>query len=76
MKTFRSWLHVVTKNLLPDAVKIKEITNTERMNEWITDSLVFMENNQDLHPIDEDEPDLGKLWQIVLKNLKVNKKNV
>ncbi len=35
-------------------------TQKERINEWMMDSMVFMENDPGLHPIDEEEPVLDK----------------
>jgi RNA polymerase sigma-70 factor, ECF subfamily len=73
IENFRSWLHVVTKNFCLMQLRSKR-TNTERINEWITDSLVFMETNQELHPIDEDEPDLGNALADCIEKLKGEQK--
>jgi RNA polymerase sigma-70 factor, ECF subfamily len=54
---FRSWLHVVTKNFC--LMKLRsEKSASEKYNEWINDSEYFMEYSVQMHPIDEDEPDL------------------
>jgi RNA polymerase sigma-70 factor (ECF subfamily) len=54
---FRSWLHVVTKNYCLMQLRSQK-SRSERMQEWMTDSLVFMENDTELHPIDTDDPDM------------------
>ena len=57
IENFRSWLHVVTKNFCLMQLRSQK-SQEERLKEWMNDSLVFMENNSLLHPIDEDEPDM------------------
>jgi RNA polymerase sigma-70 factor (ECF subfamily) len=73
IENFRSWLHVVTKNYCLMQLRSNR-TNTERINEWITDSLVFMETSQELHPIDEGEPDLGNALVDCIEKLKGEQK--
>ncbi len=50
---FRSWLHVVTKNYCLMHLRSQK-SRYEKLNEWINDTTVFMENDVSLHPIDED----------------------
>jgi len=51
---FRSWLYVVTKNYCLMQLRSQQ-TSAEKYREWMTDSGVFMEISEGLHPIDEDE---------------------
>jgi len=54
IETFRNWLHVVTKNFC--LMKLRsEKSQKEKMAEWINDPVVFMESDENLHPIDDEE---------------------
>lgn len=55
---FKSWLHVVTKNYCLMQLR-SEKSISAKTEEWIKDSIIFMENNPVLHPVDEDVPDSG-----------------
>jgi len=55
----RSWLHVVTKNYCLMQLRSQKSKN-EKIEEWINDPVVYMENNVVMHPIDEDNIDLEK----------------
>jgi RNA polymerase sigma-70 factor, ECF subfamily len=49
---FRSWLHVVARNFC--LMKLRSGKHiSEKMSEWINDSASFMENEEEMHPIDE-----------------------
>lgn len=50
---FRNWLHIVTKNYCLMQLRSQK-TKNERMSEFMTDSVTFMENSSFMHPIDED----------------------
>jgi len=70
---FRSWLYVVTKNyclMQLRSMKSKE----ERLNEWVNDSRVFMENDSVMHPIDEDGTDIEETLADCIKRLKDEQK--
>lgn len=73
IENFRNWLHVVTKNYCLMQLRSQK-TRGERLHEWITDSMVFMENNPGLHPIDEDEPDIDKALANCIEKLKGEQK--
>jgi RNA polymerase sigma-70 factor, ECF subfamily len=51
---FKTWLYVVTKNHCLMILRSKK-SETERETIMINDPLYFMENNEELHPIDRDE---------------------
>jgi RNA polymerase sigma-70 factor, ECF subfamily len=66
---FRSWLFVVTKNhCLMQLRSLK--SQEERFSEWATDSAVFMENGNGLHPIDEDRAEMEATLADCIKKLK------
>jgi len=73
IENFRSWLHVVTKNYCLMRLRSQK-SQDEKFNEWMTDSLVFMETSSVLHPIDEDEPDMEKDLANCIERLKDEQK--
>ena len=73
IENFRSWLHVVTKNNCLMQLRSQKVRN-EKTDEWMNDSLVFMETSTVLHPIDEDEPDMGKALADCIERLKDEQK--
>jgi RNA polymerase sigma-70 factor (ECF subfamily) len=73
IENFRSWLHIVTKNYCLMQLRSQK-SNNEKLNEWVNDPLVFMENYRVLHPIDEDEPDLEKGLADCIERLKGEQK--
>jgi len=73
IENFSSWLHVVSKNYCLMQIRSQK-SQKERMDEWINDSSVFMENSTFLHPIDEDEPDMGKALVECIERLKDEQK--
>ncbi len=73
IENFRSWLHVVTKNYCLMQIRSRE-TTIEKHNAWIEDNRIFMENNPELHPIDDERTDLEKVLQDCLKKLKNEQK--
>ena len=73
IENFRSWLHVVTKNYCLMQIRSHK-SRSEKHNEWIEDSQVFMENITELHPIDDEEADLEKALQDCIEKLKDEQK--
>lgn len=73
IENFRSWLHVVTKNYCLMHIRSQK-TKDEKLNEWINDPVVFMENSQSVHPIDEDKADLEKGLADCIERLKDEQK--
>ena len=51
-----------------------EKTLAEKSKEWMTESIVFMENTPALHPIDEDEPNINKELEKCIEKLKAEQK--
>jgi len=70
---FRSWLYVVTKNYCLMQLRSQK-TQKERISEWMMNSMVIMENDSDLHPIDEEEPVLDKALHNCIEKLKGEQK--
>jgi RNA polymerase sigma-70 factor, ECF subfamily len=73
IENFRSWLHVVTKNYCLMLIRSHEAI-IEKHNAWIEDNLLFMENDSELHPIDDEGTELEKVLQVCLKKLKKEQK--
>jgi len=73
IENFRSWLHVVTKNYCLMQLRSQR-TQKERIDEWMMDSMIFMENDPGLHPIDEEEPILDKALLNCIEKLKGEQK--
>jgi RNA polymerase sigma-70 factor (ECF subfamily) len=73
LENFRSWLHVVTKNYCLMQLRSRK-SQDEKMNEWMNDSSVFMENSSLMHPIDEDQPDIEKALADCIERLKGEQK--
>ncbi len=69
VENFGSWLHVVTKNYCLMQLR-SEKTQSEKLAGWINESSVFMENDPELHPIDEDSPDIDKALGDCIERLK------
>jgi len=68
IENFRSWLHVVTKNYCLMHLRSQK-SKDEKLEEWINDAVVFMENNSSVHPMDEDDTDLDKKLEECIENL-------
>jgi RNA polymerase sigma-70 factor, ECF subfamily len=73
IENFRSWLHVVTKNYCLMQLRSQK-TQDERMDEWMTDSVNFMENWAEMHPIDRDATDIDKVLVECIEKLKGEQK--
>jgi RNA polymerase sigma-70 factor, ECF subfamily len=70
---FRSWLHVVTKNYCLMKIRSEKARN-EKTIEWMSNNILFMENEYFLHPIDEDEQKKEKLLMDCIEKLKYEQK--
>ncbi|MCU0461756.1 MAG: sigma-70 family RNA polymerase sigma factor [Bacteroidales bacterium] len=73
IENFRSWLHVVTKNYCLMLLRSQKSGN-EKYREWAIDPSNFMENSNDLHPIDKDEEDMDKALADCIERLKDEQK--
>jgi RNA polymerase sigma-70 factor (ECF subfamily) len=73
IENFRSWLHVVTKNFCLMQIRSHKF-RSQKHNEWIGESQIFMENSLELHPIDNEEADLEKTLQECIEKLKDEQK--
>jgi len=57
IENFSSWLHVVTKNYCLMQLRLQHAQEA-KSDEWVRDSVFFMENNPVMHPIDKDDQEL------------------
>jgi RNA polymerase sigma-70 factor, ECF subfamily len=74
IENFRSWLHVVTKNHCLMLLRSKK-SNDEKMNEWAADNISFMENEDDLHPIDGDTSEIDEALGDCIEQLREEQKS-
>lgn len=70
---FKNWLYVVTKNYCLMQLR-NEKTIAGKSKEWMTESIIFMENTPALHPIDTDEPNIDKELEKCIEKLKGEQK--
>jgi RNA polymerase sigma-70 factor (ECF subfamily) len=73
IENFRSWLYVVTKNYCLMQLRSQKSSDVNAQ-EWLNNSIIFMENETDLHPIDREEPDIDKALEDCIKRLKDEQK--
>lgn len=73
IENFKNWLYVVTKNYCLMHLR-SEKSISEKSEDWIKDSMLFMENNPVLHPIDEDEINIDKKLEDCIEKLKHEQK--
>ena len=73
IENFKNWLHVVTKNYCLMQLRTDK-SQKEKLKEWINDTVVFMEYNQNLHPIDEDGDTLEMGLEDCIERLKGEQK--
>ncbi len=73
IENFRSWLHVVTKNYCLMHLRSQK-SREENIKEWINDSVIFMENSVELHPVDKDNAEIDKALEDCIRRLKNEQK--
>jgi RNA polymerase sigma-70 factor (ECF subfamily) len=66
---FKGWLYVVTRNFCLMQLRSSK-SRQERFSEWANDNTAFMENSNDLHPIDEDGSDMEEDLTYCINRLK------
>lgn len=69
---FKSWLHVVTRNYC--LMELRSVKNREEKMQVSMNDTVFMEIEQVLHPVDEDEPGIDKRLMECIEKLKGEQK--
>jgi RNA polymerase sigma-70 factor (ECF subfamily) len=73
IENFKNWLYVVTKNYCLMQLRTEK-TLAGKAQEWMSESIVFMENAPVLHPIDEDETNIDKELEKCIEKLKGEQK--
>lgn len=68
IQVFKSWLYGVTRNFC--LMKLRSETS-KKNKEQLFNATFFMESQQELHPIDTEEPNLEGVLKNCLENLKV-----
>ena len=69
IENFRRWLYVVTKNYC--LMQIRSMKSQDaRYNEWVNESLLFMENGIYMHPIDADGSEMETALTDCIQKLK------
>jgi RNA polymerase sigma-70 factor, ECF subfamily len=66
---FKSWLYVLTKNFCLMQIRSQK-TDTKRMHDYQSDQKIFVESEQEMHPIDEEEQLLNRVLQDCIEKLK------
>jgi RNA polymerase sigma-70 factor, ECF subfamily len=74
IENFSSWLHVVTRNHCLMQIRAKK-SNDEKMEEWAADNIIFMENEDDPHPIDGDTSEIDRALEDCIERLRDEQKN-
>jgi RNA polymerase sigma-70 factor (ECF subfamily) len=73
IENFRGWLYVVARNYC--LMQLRSIKSMEeRFIEWANDPLVFMENGNNMHPIDREGTDMEADLADCIKRLKDEQK--
>jgi len=70
---FRNWLHVVTRNFCLMKLRADK-TEELKMREWSADPSNFMENENDLHPIDREDIKIDEALADCIEKLKDEQK--
>ena len=69
VENFKSWLYVLTKNYCLMEIRSQK-GETRRLHEYQNDQKIFVESEQEMHPIDEEEQELNKALQKCIELLK------
>lgn len=73
IENFRNWLHVVAKNYCLMQIRSRK-NQDEKLKEWLNDAIIFMENDQVLHPLDDISPDMETGLMDCIEKLKNEQK--
>lgn len=68
IENFKSWLYVLTKNYCLMQIRSQK-SETKRMQDYQSDQEIFVESEQEMHPIDEEEQTLNKVLQDCIDQL-------
>lgn len=73
IKNFKGWLHTVTKNYCLMQLRSGK-TDRENFEKWLKDPGIFMENEEEMHPVDEMAPDMEEALLECIEKLKDEQK--
>ena len=73
IQSFRSWLHVVTKNFCLMHLRSKR-SQDERIKEMVTEGAYFVENSVELHPIDREDVNMDRALEDCIEQLNEEQK--
>jgi len=69
VEIFKSWLYVLTKNYCLMQIRAQK-SETKRLHDYQNDQKIFVESEQEMHPIDEEENFLNKVLRECIEKLK------
>jgi RNA polymerase sigma-70 factor, ECF subfamily len=73
IENFRPWLHAVTRNHCLMHLRSKK-SDDKKLEEWAVDSMIFMENPPELHPVDDNSSEMDKALEDCIERLKEEQK--
>ena len=73
IRSFRSWLHVVTKNFCLMHLRSKR-SQDERIKEMVTEGAYFVENSVEMHPIDREDVNMDRALEDCIEQLNEEQK--
>lgn len=69
VENFKSWLYVLTKNFCLMQIRTQK-SETQRLHDYQDDQRIFVESEQEMHPIDEEQQELNRALQDCIEQLK------
>jgi len=73
VRNFKPWLYVITKNFCLMTIR-SEKTKTKKQDDFEKDQQIFMESEQKMHPVDEDQSEMNEALQKCIEKLKEEQK--
>jgi RNA polymerase sigma-70 factor, ECF subfamily len=73
IENFHNWLYVVTKNFCLMQLRSQK-SFRDKADEWLITATVFMENEQELHPLDNNDQEIDKALEDCIGRLRDEQK--
>lgn len=73
IQNFKSWLYVVSRNFCLMQLRAEK-SKTEQLKRFQLEQKIFMESEEEMHPIDKDHNNLNKALKDCIENLKNQQK--